>query len=73
MTSYTNSKRLLVELIFSDKFQKIIICHKRIGYDLNVKLQSTCLVVNTIKVDHFAKLFNLTPVYQASDSMMAPT
>ena len=50
-----------------------MICHKRIGYDLNVMWQSTCLVVNTIKVDNFAKLFDLTPVHQASDSMIAAT
>ena len=30
---------------FSDQFQKIIIHHKRIGYDLNVIGQSVCLVI----------------------------
>ena len=56
---------------FSDQFQNIIIRHKRIGYDLNVKRQSTCLVINPITFDNFAALFNCTPVDRASDSMMA--
>ena len=58
---------------FSDQFRKIIIRHKRIGYDLNVMRQSACLVANPITVDNFAALFNCTPVDRASDSMMIPT
>ena len=58
---------------FSDQFQKIIICHKCIGYDLNVMPQSACLVFNPITVDSFAALFNCTAVDRASDSVMAPT
>ena len=57
----------------SDLFRKIIIRHKRIGYQLNVMQQSACLVINPIPVDNFAALFNCTPVDRASDSMMAPT
>ena len=51
---------------FSDQFRKIIIRHKRIGYDLNVMRHFSCLVINPITVDNFAALFNCTP-----DSMMA--
>ena len=58
---------------FSDQFRKIIIRHKRIGYDLNVMRQYACLVISTITVDNIAALFNCTPVDRASDSMMAPT
>ena len=57
----------------SDQFRKIIIHHKRTGYDLNVTRQSACLVINPIRVDNFAALFNCTPVDRASDSMMAAT
>ena len=39
---------------FSDHFRKIIIRHKRIGYDLYVMQQSACLVINPITVDNFA-------------------
>ena len=56
-----------------NQFRKIIIRHKRIGYDLNVMQQSACLVIKIITVDNVAALFNCTPVNRASDSMMAPT
>ena len=57
----------------TDLFGKIIIRIKRIGYDLNVRRQSACLVINPITVNNFAALFNCTPVDRASDSMMAAT
>ena len=41
---------------FSDQFRKIIIRYKRIGYNVNVMLQSACLVVNLITDDGFAAL-----------------
>ena len=47
--------------------------YKRIGYNLNVMLQSACLVINPITVDGYAALFNCMPVDRASDSMMAPS
>ena len=56
---------------FSDQFRKMIIRHKRIGYDLNGTRQSARLVINLITVDSFAALFNCKPVDRASDSMMA--
>ena len=56
---------------FSDQFRKIVMRYKRIGYNLNVMRQSACLVINQIKVDGYAALFNCTPVDRASDSMMA--
>ena len=58
---------------FSDQFRKIIIRHKRIGYDLNVIRKFACVVINPITVDNFATLFNCTPVDRVSDSVMAPT
>ena len=58
---------------FSDQFGKIIMRHKRIGYNLNVMRQSACLVINPFTVDGYATLFNCRPVDRASDSMMAPT
>ena len=58
---------------FSYQFQKkIIICHKRIDYDLNVKRQFACLVINPVTVDNFSVFFNYKPVDRASDSMLAP-
>ena len=58
---------------FSDQFRKIIVRYKRIGYNINIMRQSTCLVFIPITVNNFASLFNRTPVGRASDSMMAPT
>ena len=59
---------------FADQFRKLIIRHKRIGYDLNVMRQFACLVINPITVYNSAALFNCTPVDRASESMMmAPT
>ena len=58
---------------FSDQFRKIIICYKRIGYNINIMRRPACLVVSLITVNNFAFLFNCTPVGWASDSMMAPT
>ena len=36
---------------FSGQFRKIIMCYKRIGYNLNVMRQSACLFINPITVD----------------------
>ena len=58
---------------FSDQFKNIIICYKRIGYNIKKLRQSACLVFNPITVNNFASLFNCTPVGQASDSVMSPT
>ena len=60
-------------MIFLISLEKIIMRYKRIGYNLNVKRQSACLLINPITVDSYAALFNCTPVDRASDSMMAPT
>ena len=66
-------KKIMGMTDFSDQFRKIIIRHKRIGYDLNVMRQSACLVINPITVDNFAALLNCTPMDRALDSVLAPT
>ena len=58
---------------FSDKFRKVIMRYKRIGYNINVMRQSACLVIDPFTADNFASLFNCTPVGRASDSVMGPT
>ena len=57
---------------FSDLFRKNILRYKHTVYNLNVMRQSACLVINPIKVDGYAALFNCTPVDRASEFMMAP-
>ena len=66
-------KNIIGRTDFSDQFRKIIIRHKRIGYDLHVMRQSVCLVINPITVDNFVALLNCTLVNRASDSLMAST
>ena len=52
---------------FPYHFKKIIVPYKKIVYNLNVMRQTACLVVNPIKVNSFAYLFNCTKVGRASD------
>ena len=43
-------------------FKKIIVRYKKISYNINVMRQTACLVVNPIKVNSFAFIFNCTTV-----------
>ena len=43
----------------------------RVGYNLDIMLQSACLVLNPITVYSYGFLFKCTTVGQASDSMTA--
>ena len=65
-------KKIVGRADFSDQFRKIIVRYKRIGYNINIMRQSTCLAFNPITVNNFASFFNCLPVGRASDSVMAP-
>ena len=52
---------------FPYHFKKIIVRYEMIGYNIDVLRQTACLVVNPIKVNSFAYLFNCTTVGRASD------
>ena len=52
---------------FPYHFKKIIVPYKKIGYNIGVLRQTACLVVNPIKVNSFAYLFNCTTVGRTSD------
>ena len=65
-------KKMMGRTDFSGQLRNIIICHTRIGYDLNVMRQSAGLVINPITVHNFAALFN-SPVERASGTIVAPT
>ena len=58
---------------FPYHFKKIVVRYKKIGYNINVMRQTACLVVNPIKVNSFAYLFNCTTVGRTSDWMMVPS
>ena len=47
--------------------KKIIVRYRKIGYNVDVLQQMACLVVNPIKVNSFAYLFNCTTVGRGSD------
>ena len=64
-------KRIVGKPNFSDQFKKIIKRYIKVGYDLDVMRQSTCLVLSPIKVYSYSFLFNCTTVGQTSDSMTA--
>ena len=66
-------KKLIGSNDFSFQFRKIVTRYRRIGYNLNVMRQSSCLVFNPITVDSYAAFFNFTPVGRASDSSMSRT
>ena len=63
-------KKIVGSNNFSAQFIKIISHYKKIGYNINVLQQTSCLVVNPITVGNFAFLYNCTPVGRTSDSMM---
>ena len=52
---------------FPYHFKKIIVRYKKIGYNIDVLRQTACLVVNPIKVNNLAYLFDCTTVGRASD------
>ena len=39
---------------FPNRFKKMIVRYKKIGYNIDVLRQTTCLVVTPIKVNNFA-------------------
>ena len=52
---------------FPYHFKKIIVRYKKIGYNIDVLRHTACLVVNPIKVNCLAYLFNCTTVGRASE------
>ena len=43
-------KEIVGRADYSDQLKKIIVCYKRIGYNINIMRQSACLVFNPITV-----------------------
>ena len=60
-------RKIIGKYGFPYHFKKIIVCYKKIGYNIDVLRQTACLVVNRIKVNNFAYLFDYTTVGRASD------
>ena len=66
-------KRIVGKSYFGDQIKKIVKRYIRVGYNLDIMRQSTCLVINPITVYSYGFLFNCTTVGQASGSMTALT
>ena len=60
-------RKIISKNDFSYHFKKIIVRYKKIGYNINVLRQTECLVVNPVKVNSLAYLFNSATVGRASD------
>ena len=60
-------RKIIGKIDFPYHFKKIIVRYKKIGFNINVMRQTACLVVNPIKVNSFAYLFNCTTVGRTSD------
>ena len=60
-------RKILDKNDFPYHFKKIIVRYKKIGYSIDVLRQTACLVVNPVKVNSFAYLFNCTTEGRASD------
>ena len=65
-------RKIIGKYDFPYHFKKIIVRYKKIGYNRDVLRQTECLVINPIKVENFAYLFDCTAVGRASDRMTVP-
>ena len=60
-------RRIIGKYDFPYHFRKISVRYKMIGYNIDVLQQTACLVVNPIKINAFAYLFDWTTVGRALD------
>ena len=61
-------KKIIGNPNFSKLFRRIVKRLKRIGYKLDMMLQTAYLVLNPIIIESYAALFCCTAVVQASDN-----
>ena len=66
-------KRIVGKPNFKDQFKKIIKRFIKVGYNLDFKRQSACLVLYPITDYSYSFLFNCMTVGQVSDSRTALT
>ena len=60
-------RKIIGKYDFPYHFKTIIVRYKMLGYNKDVLRQTACLVVNPIKVNNFAYLFDCTTVGRAYD------
>ena len=66
MATVYKFRKIIGKYDFPYHFKKIIVRYKKIDYNIDVLRQTACLVVNPIKVNNFAYLFDCTTVGRAS-------
>ena len=66
-TLWHKFRKIIGKNDFPSHIKKIIVRYKKINYNIDDLRQTACLVVNPIKVNSFAYLFNCTTVGRASD------
>ena len=66
------SEKMLVN-DFPHLFTKITFRYKKIGQNIDVLRQTACLVVDPIKINNFADLFDCATVSRASHGMTVPS
>ena len=59
-------RKIIGKMICLFNLKKTIVRYQKVGYSIDVLRQTTCLVVNSVKVDSFAYLFNCTTLGWAS-------
>ena len=62
-----NSEKINCKYDFPYHFKKIIVCYKKIGYNIDVFATDCILGFYPVKVNNFACLFVRTTVCRASD------
>ena len=59
-------RKIIGKYDFPYHFKKIIVRYKKIGHNIHVLRRTACSVVNPIKVNNFAYLFDCTTICRAS-------
>ena len=60
-------RKIIGKSDFPYYFKNVIVRYEKIGYNIDVLQQTTCLVVNPVKVNSFAYILNCTTVGRTSD------
>ena len=59
-------RKIISKNDFPYHFKKIIVRYKKTGYNIDVLRQTVCLLVNPVKVNSFANVFNCTTAGRTS-------
>ena len=60
-------RKIIGKYDFPYHFKMIIVRYKKTGYNIDNLRQTVCLIVNPVKLNNFAYLFDCTTVGRASD------